>query len=78
MRLIAPNRREIAMDDEWLTTEELAARHKVEPRTVAYWRERGTGPKGTKFGKHVKYRLSNVIAWEKAKEAAEETARVTA
>lgn len=57
--------------DRWLTTEELAERRRVPVSTVHYWRMRGTGPKGTKFGRRVTYRLSDVIAWEKRTEAAE-------
>lgn len=59
------------MEDRWLTTEEVAARARTVAGTVRYWRHTGRGPKGTRFGKRVLYRESDVIAWEKAKEAAE-------
>jgi DNA-binding transcriptional MerR regulator len=57
------------MEDCWLTTEQLAERHQVESSTVRYWRHMGTGPRGTRFGRRVKYRLSDVVAWEKDREA---------
>jgi hypothetical protein len=62
--------------DPWLLTEDLARRHKVAPSTIRTWRDRGIGPRGTRFGRHVKYRLSDVIAWEKAAEAAQQRAGV--
>lgn len=31
--------------------------------TVYQWRYRGTGPRGSKVGKHVRYRRSDVDAW---------------
>ena len=61
-------------DDPWLTTEELAARHKTAPGTIRKWRHVGYGPPGTRFGRRVKYRLSDVIAWEKRIEDAERAA----
>jgi excisionase family DNA binding protein len=50
--------------DEWLTRQEVAARVKVPTATLAQWASQGRGPKYAKFGRHVRYRLSNVIAWE--------------
>lgn len=50
---------------EWLTSDQLAERlNKIPVATVEYWRKKGTGPKFAKFGRHVRYRLSDVIAWE--------------
>ena len=54
------------MDDQWLTTAELATRMRTNPSTVRYWRHRGYGPAGTKFGRRVLYKLADVIAWEKS------------
>lgn len=31
--------------------------------TLHQWRHRGTGPKGAKVGRHVRYRRSDVEAW---------------
>ena len=63
------------MEDRWLSTREVGERLNGIPEgTVRYWRSIGYGPPGTKFGRRVLYRLSDVIAWEKAKEAAEEHA----
>jgi hypothetical protein len=54
------------MEDTWLTRPELAAREKVPVATLAQWGPQGKGPKYAKFGRHVRYRLSDVIAWENA------------
>lgn len=51
--------------DVFLTTDELAARYKVPVETVRKWRSEGTGPQGARFGKHVRYRLSDVERWER-------------
>ena len=48
---------------EWLTTEELAAWLNVPIDTVRRWRYTGTGPRGTKIGRHVRYRRSDVETW---------------
>jgi predicted DNA-binding transcriptional regulator AlpA len=62
-------------DDPWLTAEEVADRLRQTVATVKYWRKRGTGPEGTRLGKHVRYRLSAVRDWETMREQAERQAR---
>ena len=54
--------------DEWLTRQEVADRTKVPIATLAQWGsgEDRKGPKFAKFGRHVRYRLADVIAWENA------------
>ncbi|WP_029923958.1 helix-turn-helix transcriptional regulator [Nocardia otitidiscaviarum] len=50
----------------WLTRHELAARTKLSPKTLANWAA-ATPPKGprfTRFGNRVRYRLDDVVAWE--------------
>jgi predicted DNA-binding transcriptional regulator AlpA len=51
-------------DDRWLSRQELADRYGVPVKTPAEWASKGTGPRYAKFGKHVRYRLSDVIDWE--------------
>lgn len=46
-----------------LTTEQLAERLQVPVATVRMWRHRGTGPKGVRLGRHVRYRASDLEAW---------------
>jgi len=48
----------------WLSRTELAERLKVPVKTPAEWACRQKGPRYAKFGKHVRYRLSDVIEWE--------------
>ena len=50
--------------ETWLTRPELSKREKVPVATLAQWGSAGRGPKYARFGRHVRYRLSDVIAWE--------------
>jgi hypothetical protein len=50
--------------ETWLTRLELAGRWKMPPATLAQWASQGRGPRYGTFGRHVRYRLSDVIAWE--------------
>ena len=51
------------MRDEWLTIDELAEELQVPVRTIYAWRVKGTAPRGATFGKHVRFRRSDVEAW---------------
>jgi len=51
-------------ENMWLSRQELADRYGVPAKTPAEWASKGTGPRYAKFGKHVRYRLSDVIDWE--------------
>ncbi|CPV99554.1 helix-turn-helix transcriptional regulator [Mycobacteroides abscessus] len=53
-------------EDYWLTRPEVGERIKVPTKTLAIWGGQGKGPRYHKFGGHVRYRLSDVIAWENA------------
>jgi excisionase family DNA binding protein len=46
-----------------MTTEQLAEFLQVPLATLYQWRHKGTGPKGIKVGKHVRYRRADVEAW---------------
>lgn len=46
-----------------LTVEQLAARLQVPVGTVRKWRAQGTGPKGIRVGRFVRYRPADVDAW---------------
>ena len=50
----------------WLTRTQLSERQQVPVSTLAHWAVDGIGPRYRKFGKHVRYKLSDVIAWEDA------------
>ena len=51
--------------DRWISRQELADRYGLPVKTPAEWASKGTGPPYAKFGRHVRYRLSDVvIAWE--------------
>lgn len=53
-------------EDVWLTRPELAEREKLPVATLAQWASQGKGPRYARFGRHCRYRLSDVIAWENA------------
>lgn len=38
--------------------------YKVSIKTVQDWRLRGCGPVGVKFGRHVRYNVTDIEAWE--------------
>ncbi len=50
----------------WLTRPEVAERIRVPEKTLAQWASQGKGPKYARFGRHCRYRLSDLIAWENA------------
>lgn len=55
-----------------LTPHSLADRYGLPVATIYRWRSTGTGPRGFRVGKFVRYRLEDVEAWENeqiAKEA---------
>lgn len=51
-------------EDYWLTRPEVGERLRVPEKTLAEWGSKGKGPKYARFGRHTRYRLSDVIAWE--------------
>lgn len=54
---------------DWLDTRTLAAWLGVPEKTVQQWRHFGTGPKAHKFGRHVRYRRSDVEMWAAQRQA---------
>jgi excisionase family DNA binding protein len=52
------------LDAVWLSRKDLSKRLGVPEKTPAEWATKGTGPRYARFGRHVRYRLSDVIAWE--------------
>lgn len=50
--------------DTFLSAKQLAARYDVPLATVYRWQHHGTGPLAHKIGRHLRYRLDHVIAWE--------------
>lgn len=51
----------------WLTREDVAERFGVPVESVRYWEAKGTGPPSAKFGRHIRYRLTDVEEWEKTR-----------
>lgn len=56
---------------EFLTTNEVAAKLRKPPGTIRNWRHRNYGPRGFKVGGTVLYRREAVDAWIATQEAAE-------
>jgi predicted DNA-binding transcriptional regulator AlpA len=50
-----------------LSPAQLAEREGVPLETVYDWNKKRTGPKFMKIGRHCRYRLADVIAWEEAR-----------
>lgn len=46
-----------------LSTQEVARLLVVPVTTLYTWRYKGTGPKAFRVGKHLRYRLADVMAW---------------
>lgn len=55
---------EVAATDVWMTRQEVSDRIRVPVSTLDKWAVLGRGPRYAKFGRHARYRLSDVIAWE--------------
>jgi helix-turn-helix protein len=53
-------------DDRWISRQDLADRYGLPLKTPAEWASKGTGPRYAKFGRHVRYRMSDVMSWERA------------
>ncbi len=62
------------MPEQHLTVTELAERFQVPPSTIYRWNSHGTGPRAIKVGKHRRYRLADVEAWEAAQGTTERRA----
>lgn len=56
--------------ETWLTREDLSTRIKVPINTLNQWASLGKGPRFAKFGRHVRYALADVTAWEQQQFAA--------
>ena len=48
---------------EFFSTEGLARYLGVPAATVKAWRYKGTGPRGLRVGKHIRYRRTDVERW---------------
>ncbi len=49
--------------DKLLTIPEVAEMLRSTDATLRYWRHIGTGPRSFRVGRHVRYRLSDVLDW---------------
>jgi hypothetical protein len=52
-------------NERWLSRQGLADRYGLPVKTLAQWAS--TGPRYARMGRHVRYRLSDVIDWESAR-----------
>lgn len=50
-----------------LTVTEVAELLGVPPDTIYYWRTTGDGPRGHRYGKHLRFHPADVEAWLAAK-----------
>lgn len=49
--------------EQLMSPVEVAAFLSVPLRTIYRWRSRGDGPRGYRFGRHVRYRVDDVQDW---------------
>jgi len=52
--------------EQWLTRIEVSQRLNVPKRTLDQWAAQKKGPPYRRFGRHTRYRMSQLIAWEDA------------
>ena len=50
-------------DDELMSLKEVAALVRVPEATLRYWRHLGTGPRGFRVGRSVRYWHNEVVHW---------------
>ena len=55
-----------ALSPDILSAEQVAARYQVPEPTVKRWRWQHKGPRYFYAGRHVRYRLADLLAWEEA------------
>jgi predicted DNA-binding transcriptional regulator AlpA len=55
------------MNEQHLSVPDLAEREKVPEATVYHWNSNGDGPEYMRIGRHVRYRLADVIRWEESR-----------
>lgn len=65
----------LTTDSPWLSTAALASELDVPESTVRAWRFNGTGPRGIRVGKGVRYARADVEAWLDRLAAAEAASR---
>jgi excisionase family DNA binding protein len=53
--------------DRHLSIKEFADRLGLPPATIERWNSRGGGPRYLRVGRHVRYRLADIIAWEESR-----------
>jgi len=56
----------VTAQSPYLTRPEVAARLRIPTQTLAQWAHNGSGPPFGKFGRHVRYHLADVEAWERS------------
>jgi hypothetical protein len=61
MSAVAPTR----APENYLTTDDLAARYRTVASTIRYWRHIGYGPKGLKIGRRVLYTQAEIDRFER-------------
>jgi predicted DNA-binding transcriptional regulator AlpA len=56
--------------EKHLSPEQLAEREGVPVQTVYSWNKTGDGPVYMKIGRHCRYKLADIIAWENSRTVA--------
>jgi predicted DNA-binding transcriptional regulator AlpA len=51
-------------EERLITPEDLSDRYSVPVGTIYAWRYKGTGPPGFRVGRHLRFRVEDILAWE--------------
>lgn len=53
----------VQLPNPMLTTAEVSTYLQIPVATIHQWRHRGEGPRASRVGRHLRFRLSDVDAW---------------
>lgn len=59
----------VSGDEKHLSITDLAEREGVTVQTVYHWNKTKSGPRYFRAGRHCRYKMADVIAWENARYA---------
>ena len=60
------NGKQQAAVDEWLGLQQVSDEWQIPVATIYTWQVKGTGPKAYKFGKHLRFKRTDLAAWAEA------------
>lgn len=49
--------------EQWIGIKDLASELDISLSTIYQWRAKGSGPRGARFGRHVRFHRADIDAW---------------